>query len=145
MTRKRNHKGNNGNGNFFRIGTCPVCGQENVPLTEHHIYKRSVFGESEKKFSLCRRCHDKIEFINRTWENMVLRSFQSCYRELFNSFLRGERKEEDEDELIAALEPYVLQGFKKIEKRGINPWLKERIVKKGIYIRSKSKRENNGH
>jgi len=43
----------------------------------------------------------------RTW---FLGRFQSCYRELFNSFLRGERKEEDEDELIAALE-HMYSGF----------------------------------
>ncbi|GEM_PF-2737922 len=144
MTRRKRNHNHNGNGCFFRIGTCPICGQENVPLTEHHIYKRSVFGESERKFLLCRKCHDRIELINRTWENMVLRSFQSCYKKLFDSFLRGERNEEDEDELVMALEPYVLQGFKKIERRGINPWLKERIVKKGIYVRSKTKKENNG-
>lgn len=148
--RKRRNNGNDNNGQSFRIGTCPICGKENVPLSEHHIYKKAVYGDSDRKFSLCRDCHDVIEFMNRTWENMTLRPFIRIYREIFNAFCKGEingfkislTEKMDEEELIKALTPTVVRGFQRIERKGVNPWLENRIVKKGISIIPKKKKDN---
>lgn len=156
MSRKRRHDPNNGNdnnGQSFRTGICPMCGRDNVPLSEHHIYKKAVFGESDRKFILCRDCHDVIEFINRVWENMVLRAFIRSYRQVFNAFRSGNingleiklHEKMDEQDLIDALMPIVIRGFARIENKGINPWLAERILTKGISVKAKKKRENNGH
>ncbi len=158
MGRRRGKKNDNGdsndNGNniqVYRIGTCPYCGRENVQITEHHVYKRAVYGENERIALACRDCHNVIEFLNRMWENMVLRPFIGCYKDVFNAFEKGEinglkinlNGKMDEKEVVRALMPIVLKGFKKIENKGINPWLEERIEKKGISIRAKKKRENN--
>jgi hypothetical protein len=157
LTRRRRRNGNgndNGDANhFFKIGTCPICGRENVQLSEHHIYKKAVFGDSDKRYMLCRDCHDVIEFVNRVWENMVLRTFMFCYRKTFNAFLTGNinglkiniEERIDEEALIQALMPTVLRGFEKIEKKGINPWLEDRIANKGVYVAPRNKNKNNGH
>jgi hypothetical protein len=139
----------NGNGQTYKIGTCPICKEENVQLSEHHIYKKAVYGESDIKFIMCRRCHDVVEFINRTWENMVLRPFIRCYRETFNSFAKGEinglkidvKNKIDEEALIEALMPIVIRGFSRIENKGVNPWLQDRVKNKGI--KSKKKKDEN--
>jgi len=156
LTRKKRRNGNgrdNGDANyFFKIGTCPVCRKENVQLSEHHIYKKAVFGDNDKKYTMCRDCHDMIEFINRIWENMVLRTFMFCYRKTFNAFLAGNinglkiipEEKIDEEALIQALMPTILNGFKKIERKGINPWLEDRIANKGVYVRPRNKNKNNG-
>lgn len=143
--------GNENNGQTYKIGTCPYCGRENIQITEHHIYKRAVYGENERIALACRDCHNVIEFLNRMWENMVLRPFIGCYKDVFKAFEKGEINgfeirldgKMDEKEVIRALMPIVLKGFKKIENKGINPWLEERIEKKGISVRAKKKKENN--
>jgi len=150
--KRKNGNDNENNGQVFKIGTCMICERENVPLTEHHIYKKAVYGESDRKFMLCRDCHDVLEFINRTWENMVLRPFIRCYRQIFNAFLKGEIngfpidlfKKIDERELINALMPIILKEFKRIENKGVNPWLSERIATKGISVKARKKNENYG-
>lgn len=121
-------------------------------MSEHHIYKKAVYGDNDRKFILCRECHDIVEYLNRTWENMVLRPFMRTYREVFNAFLKGEingfkidlKEKMDEKEVINALMPIVIKGFKRIENKGVNPWLEERIEKKGISIKAKKKKDNNG-
>lgn len=149
---KRKNNGDDNNGQSFRIGTCPFCGRQNVSMSEHHIYKKAVYGDNDRKFILCRECHDIVEYLNRTWENMVLRPFMRTYREVFNAFLKGEingfkidlKEKMDEKEVINALMPIVIKGFKRIENKGVNPWLEERIEKKGISIKAKKKKDNNG-
>ncbi len=150
--KSRDNHNENGNNHFFRIGTCPICGRENVQLGEHHIFKKAVFGDSDRKFILCRDCHDVIEFINRVWENMVLRTFMFCYRKTFNAFLAGringlEIKLDErinEEVLIQALMPIVLEGFEEIARKGVNPWLEDRILNKGLNVEPRDKNENNG-
>jgi len=93
-----------------------------------------------------------IEFINRVWENMVLRTFMFCYRKTFNAFLAGRingleiKPDEriDEEVLIQALMPIVLKGFEEIVRKGVNLWLEDRILNKGINVRPRDKNENNG-
>ncbi|HQB84893.1 MAG TPA: hypothetical protein PLZ69_00445 [Candidatus Pacearchaeota archaeon] len=88
----RKSNGNNGhnNGNGFPIGTCPICGQENVRLTAHHLKKRSVFGENQCLYYLCRDCHDLLEAYICTMENAILRLGLHSYTRINDTFIRNE-------------------------------------------------------
>lgn len=91
-----NHNGNgNGNG-YHKIGTCPKCKRENIPLTEHHIWKRSVWGPNNHTVFLCRDCHDELESKVRIMENMILRLFMLCYKALYYDFMNGEEELNDD-------------------------------------------------
>jgi transcription elongation factor Elf1 len=142
---RKNGNGKNGNGNsngnghyFFKIGTCPRCKKENVNLTEHHLYKRAVFGDSPIVILACRECHDDVEAIIREMENAILRAFIYCYRKVNKGFFSG--KEFSREEIMQI----VSQGFVKVNGNNTNPWLEERIRTKGITIgRRGSKKEQN--
>jgi hypothetical protein len=139
------------NSHFFEIGTCPRCKRENVPLNEHHVYKSAVFGWNEdysEKSVLCLDCHNDIEFINRVWENMVLRGFAPFYRKIFNAFMAGNingleikpGEKIDEQALIRALVPIVFGVFVKITQK-LNHQLEKRLR---TFIRPNNKNGNNG-
>ncbi|MDD4062268.1 MAG: hypothetical protein PHV25_00605 [Candidatus Pacebacteria bacterium] len=83
--------GNNGhnNGNGFSIGTCPICGRDNIRLTAHHLKKRAVFGENQCVFYLCRECHDLLEAYIRTMENAILRLAPTAYVKLNDTFIQN--------------------------------------------------------
>jgi hypothetical protein len=127
---KKNNHGN-GNGNGFRplkIGTYPRCEKENIPLTEHHFYKRAVFGESDIIILVCRECHDDLEALIREMENAILRPFIYCYRKVNKGFFSGKDfSKEDVMQIVS-------QGFAKINGRSTNPWLEERIRTKSISL-----------
>lgn len=40
--------------------------------------------------------------------------------------------------------PIILKEFKRIENKGVNPWLSERIATKGISVKARKKNENYG-
>jgi len=40
--------------------------------------------------------------------------------------------------------PIVLKGFEEIVRKGVNLWLEDRILNKGINVRPRDKNENNG-
>jgi transcription elongation factor Elf1 len=142
---KKNKQNGNGNGNgrIYKIGTCPYCGKSNIQLTEHHLYKKAVFGYNDIVIIACRKCHDVIEYLITTMEGMILRSFVSCYRDVNKGFRKGEingleidlEKKMNEEEVIDAMMPLVIKAFDKIQSRGFNPWLVKRIKTKGVTIR----------
>lgn len=148
----RRRRARNGNGEetqVFKIGTCPYCGRENIQLTEHHLYKKAVFGSNDITILACRKCHDVIEFLITTMEGMILRSFVSVYRDINKGFRKGEingfeidlERKMNEEDVINAIMPSILKAFKKIESRGVNPWLKKRMKNKGVTIKIKNKDE----
>lgn len=144
---KKNGNGRNGNDNShsnsngsrpFKIGTCPRCEKENIPLTEHHFYKRAVFGDSQIVILVCRECHDELETLIREVENAILRPFIYCYRKVNKGFFSG--KDFSREELMQI----VSQGFMKINGKNTNSWLEERIRTKAISVgRRGRKREQN--
>jgi hypothetical protein len=116
------------------MGTCPVCKKTNIPLTEHHIFKRAVFGDNDIKFLICRECHDVLEERIRAAENSALRAFSYVNRKIFKKFIRGE---DLSDEVIYQI---VLEGFRKVINRitmSQNNWLEQRIKTKGVSINKK--------
>lgn len=131
----KNGNGKNGaNGKvfFFKIGTCPICKKENVPLTEHHIFKKAVFGNNGRVVYGCRDCHDEVENFIRQMENTILRAFPSCYRRM-NKIIWVDGRMPTEEEMFEI----VLQGFKKINAKLVNPWLEERIKSKSFIVHKK--------
>lgn len=139
----RNKPNGNGNGNSngcHKLGTCPKCKRENIPLTEHHIWKRSVWGPNNHTVFLCRDCHDELESKVRIMENMILRLFMLCYKALYYDFMNG--KEELSDDHIMKI---CIVGLKKMIKKimtesiGLKEgWIIKRMQKKGVLL---SKRE----
>lgn len=99
-----------GNG-YYKLGTCPRCEKENIPLTEHHIWKRSVWGPNDYTVFLCRDCHDELEAKVRIMENMVLRLFMFCYRSLYRDFMN--KKKVTEEDIVSIC----LEGLKVLFKK----------------------------
>lgn len=86
----------NGNGNGYnKYGVCSKCEKETI-LTEHHIWKRSVWGPNDYTVFLCRDCHDELERKVRIMENMILRLFMFCYEALYYDFMSGEEELNDD-------------------------------------------------
>ena len=77
-----------------KIGYCSKCGRSGIPLTEHHIFKRSVFGNNDNTVLLCRECHNDLENQVRFMENMILRLFKPCYSALYYRFMDNKVLEE---------------------------------------------------
>jgi hypothetical protein len=91
---KSNGNGN-GNGNGYnKYGVCSKCKKETI-LTEHHIWKRSVWGPNDYTVFLCRDCHDELERKVRIMENMILRLFMFCYDALYYDFMNGKELNDD--------------------------------------------------
>ena len=85
----------NGNGNgYHKYGVCSKCEKETI-LTEHHIWKRSVWGPNDYTVFLCRDCHDELERKVRIMENMILRLFMFCYDALYYDFMNGKELNDD--------------------------------------------------
>jgi uncharacterized protein YlaI len=118
------------------MGRCPVCKRVNIPLTEHHFFKRAVFGDNGIIVYICRDCHDNVEATVREMENSILRAFIYCYRRI-NKGMVYQGKRFTPDELIEI----ILQGFAKINARSENPWLRRRIKTKAVSLRG-DKKEN---
>ena len=135
LSRRKWNGNGNGNGHSFKIGRCPVCEKENIPLTEHHIYKRAVFGDNEIIVYVCRDCHDKVEVVIREMENAILRAFIYCYRKINKGILSGKTFSTEQ-----TMET-VLQGFRKINERNVNPWLEKRIRTKAVSVGSRGRKK----
>ena len=45
-----------------KLGNCPKCGLENVPLVKHHTKGRAKSKETEK---ICVNCHRKIHYFDQ--------------------------------------------------------------------------------
>ncbi len=56
MGRRRRKRGPRGP----KYGTCPICGFKGR-LTVHHIYPKSLFGETGEHILLCREDHNMVE------------------------------------------------------------------------------------
>lgn len=143
MLARKKGKNGNGNGNgkngkpfLFKIGYCPICKKDNVPLTEHHLFKRAVFGNNQIIFYACRDCHDIIEEVIREMENSILRAFVGCYRRVNKILIRQGRRPSPSE-----LTEIILQGFAKIDGYSQNPWLKRRIETKAVSLRE-ARRKN---
>lgn len=126
-----NHNGNgNGNG-YHKIGTCPKCKRENIPLTEHHIWKRSVWGPNNHTVFLCRDCHDELESKVRIMENMILRLFMLCYKALYYDFMNSKEELNDDHIMkicIDSLEEMIKKITKPIELK--ESWIVKRMQNK---------------
>lgn len=135
--RTKKNKNGNGNGYSFKIGNCPKCGRENVPLTEHHIWKRSVWGPNNHTVFLCRECHDELEAKVRIMENMILRLFMLCYKAIYYDFMK-----KDEELTDDAIMKICITGLKKMVKKTVadsiglkEGWIIRRMQKKGVLLR----------
>ena len=111
---------------------------EDVALTEHHIFKRAVFGDNPIKVYVCRDCHDEVEALIREMENAILRAFIYCYRKINKGVLSGKKFSTEEIMEVA------LQGFRKINERNVNPWLERRIRTKAVSVGRRG-RKNEQH
>lgn len=135
-----NHNGNgNGNG-FHKYGICPKCEKEGL-LTEHHVWKRSVWGPNDRTVFICRDCHNELESKVRIMENMILRLFMPCYKSLYYDFMDNE--EEISDDNIMKI---CIIGLKGLIKRIVTDslslkegWVIRKMQKKSILL---SKRGN---
>ncbi len=130
--------GNHYENGFHKYGICPKCKKEGL-LTEHHIWKRSVWGPNGHTVFLCRECHDKLETKVRIMENMILRLFMPCYKALYYDFMN--REEELSDDYIMKISIVgVKKTFKKIVDDSIEfkeGWIVRRMQKKGVLLRKK--------
>ena len=99
-------------------------------MTEHHLFKRAVFGNNQIIVYACRDCHDIIEEVIREMENSILRAFVGCYRRVNKILIRQSRKPSSSE-----LTEIILQGFAKIDGYLENPWLKRRIETKAVSLR----------
>ncbi|MDD5098523.1 MAG: hypothetical protein PHD31_02295 [Candidatus Pacebacteria bacterium] len=140
---KENGKLHNGNGNklkarraYFKIGTCPKCKRENVPLTNHHIYPRWVYGPNDIREYLCRECHDEVEKWNREFERMVLRLFQKCYRLIYRAFMNEERYKVVNKTKIFGI---AIDGLKKVITRSVSEWIERRMTTEGVSLKNKDR------
>jgi len=60
-----------------KYGRCEICNREAL-LSEHHIFKRVIFGENEKVVHICADCHTKIDATVLLFETEILNKFSSC-------------------------------------------------------------------
>ncbi|MFA5754999.1 MAG: hypothetical protein WC909_01375 [Candidatus Paceibacterota bacterium] len=116
----------------FKMGTCPKCGKELVPLTEHHIWKRSVWGPNNRTVFLCRDCHNELERKVRIMENMILRLFMFCYKAIYRDFMSGSSLTNDDIMKIC------LTGLKKMISKILNESLE---VKQGWIVKMMKKKD----
>ena len=137
---KKNNGNGNGNGNgycYYKLGTCPRCGKENIPLTEHHIWKRSVWGPNNHTVFLCRDCHNELEVKVRIMENMILRLFMFCYKALYRDFMN--KKEVSEEDIMSIC----LKGLSRLVKKILfkdcvlikHGWVLRRMQKKSVLLK----------
>lgn len=115
-----------------------MCRRDGIPLTEHHLFKRAVFGENTIVVYICRECHDFVEENVREMENSILRAFIYCYRKLNKEIVRQGKRPTQQDIITI-----ILQGFAKIGEKTENPWLEKRIKTKAISLREKKKGNGN--
>lgn len=75
-----------------RIGYCPGCRRHGVVLTNHHNWKRSVWGRDKKKNGkttwLCRDCHSELEAEITKKENAILKQHPEIYADTLREFLQ---------------------------------------------------------
>lgn len=127
--KSKSNGNSNGNG-YNKYGVCSKCKKETI-LTEHHIWKRSVWGPNDYTVFLCRDCHDDLERKVRVMENMILRLFMSCYEKLYHDFM--DSKEELSDDYIMkicidSLEEMIKKITKPIELK--ESWIVKRMQNK---------------
>ena len=134
-------RGSGSNGHCeSKIGTCPKCGRENVLLTDHHVWKRSVWGPNKYTVHLCYRCHKRLEAKVRIMENMLLRLFMICYKILYRDFMEKEDLGEDDIMKICFI------GLKEMMKNILSDafemkhsWVIKRMEKKNILLEKMQK------
>jgi len=122
----------NGNGNGYnKYGVCSKCEKETI-LTEHHIWKRSVWGPNDCTVFLCRDCHDELERKVRIMENMILRLFMFCYEALYYDFMNN-KEELNDDHIMKICIDGLEEMIKKIVTQPIElkkGWAVERMQNK---------------
>ena len=71
-------------------------------------------------------------------ENAILRPFIYCYRKINKGILSGKTFSTEQTMEI------VLQGFRKINEKNVNPWLEKRIRTKAVSVgnRERKKEQN---
>lgn len=103
-----------------RIGYCPGCRRHGMLLTNHHNWKRSVWGRNKKKNSkttwLCRDCHTKLEVKISKKEGKILRQHPEIYIDTLNDFLQN-AEGRDPDEAIIEEAEVKQQRPKKVRSR----------------------------
>lgn len=101
-----------------RIGYCPGCKSHGVVLTNHHKWKRSVWGRDKKKNGktiwLCRPCHDVLEAEITRKENEILRQHPDIYIGTLDEFLVKAGSKEPEK---ATIEPVMAKKQKPMKVR----------------------------
>lgn len=71
------------------IDVCPIC-LERKKLTNHHLWRRAVFGRGNKNNEIeliCNECHQTLEAEITRKENQILKQHPEIYAGTFNEFL----------------------------------------------------------
>lgn len=79
------------------IDICPIC-LERKRLTRHHLFRRAVFGRTQKNNEvecICNECHQTLEAEITRKENEILKQYPEIYAGTFNEFLAIGKKEID--------------------------------------------------
>jgi hypothetical protein len=104
-----------------RIGYCPGCQRHGVVLTNHHVWKRSVWGRDKKKrrikIPLCKDCHPELERLIQEKENVLLQENPQIYIGTLCEFLKkaNDGVDVDIDEFILE-EPEIKPQITKRER-----------------------------
>ena len=76
-----------------KAGICPICHEYYPALTEHHIYKRAVFGrgkDNNKTIYICSYCQIEVDAEISRREGQALRNrVISVYEDTILSFVEG--------------------------------------------------------
>ena len=71
------------------IDICPIC-LERKRLTRHHLFRRAVFGRTQKNNEvecICNECHQTLEAEITRKENEILKQYPEIYAGTFNEML----------------------------------------------------------
>jgi len=71
------------------IDICPIC-LERKRLTRHHLFRRAVFGRTQKNNEvecICNECHQTLEAEITRKENEILKQYPEIYAGTFNEMI----------------------------------------------------------
>ncbi|MDD5639973.1 MAG: hypothetical protein PHR47_04245 [Candidatus Pacebacteria bacterium] len=75
--------------NFSKYGTCEICKKEGY-ISEHHILKRIIFGDTKKTGHVCEECHKKIDASIKIFEAEILNKFSEINILIWNLYVENE-------------------------------------------------------